>query len=312
MATIDTTISQELENHRLAWCELIVHALKTHKEHSTNKEHSTKKNASLYDTYLDLMIRWYAQLDQNGEDSYSKFYASRVSKKALQKGDAKDVPVANKVNLILCANLKYSPAAMMELRKVHPEISYEHNPPVKYVRERLIELREKLEEEPKGITKNCVHTLLKDLIYSVVILTQAESDSLNGPKSFKETGSYEVRRARVYVNVNLEDWKEAIKQKKIAEFESELIGKLELIKDSIDSNWVPHPLLQFILDQTKSIKEILGEINNNKSKSELTGQLYYHDKISRNFKKTIGLKMKGEVIDYLQSIINQKHNHSNK
>lgn len=304
MATIDTTISQELENHRLAWCELIVHAIKKHKEHSTNKEHSTKKNASLYDTYLDLMIRWYAQLDQNGEDSYSKFYASRVSKKALQKGDAKDVTVANKVNLILCANLKYSPAAMMELRKVHPEISYEHNPPVKYVREKLIELSDKLKIKGNEINANCVDTLLKDLKYSVVILTQGESDLLNGPRSFKETGSYEVRRARVNNKVDLTKWEDAKKQNKISELESKLIEEMEAIKHS---NWVPHQLLQHILKETEKIKGKLKENNNNKSEPKLNGQWYYENLITPVIKRIIGQKMKGEVIDYLESVIKREN-----
>lgn len=127
IAKIDEKITQELEDHRMAWCGFIIEALRQYND-NLGKEDEGK---TLYATYLDMMIRWYPQIDQEGQDSYGKFAAVRNSVEASTDKEK---------NIILCQNLKFSDDGFLQMlsgqgrkRSIH----FEHNPPVKQIREWL-------------------------------------------------------------------------------------------------------------------------------------------------------------------------------
>jgi hypothetical protein len=157
-----------LKNLKIDWCEKIKIALEFHSQDLIKK--------TLNKTFLDIIVRWYPQIDQEGYDSYSPYYNCR-NKKATLKG---------RLKLLTRLNLKFSKDALEQIKKIDkPAIHFEHNPPVDYVVKSLIQNKDSFEN------KESIFEHLNRMDYSVVILTKAEAKKLE--KDFKTTGQSKVR-----------------------------------------------------------------------------------------------------------------------
>ncbi len=157
-----------LNNLKLDWCEKIKIALDDHSHDLIKK--------TLNKTLLDFIVRWYPQIDQEGYDSYSPYYNCR-NKNATLKG---------RLKLLTRLNLKFSKNALEQIKKINkPAIHFEHNPPVDFVVDSLIQNKDSFEN------KESIFKHLNSLDYSVVILTKVEAEKLQ--KKFKKTGEAKER-----------------------------------------------------------------------------------------------------------------------
>ena len=157
-----------LEKLKIDWCEKIKIALEFHSQDLIKK--------TLNKTFLDIIVRWYPQIDQEGYDSYGSYYNCR-NKNATLKG---------RLKLLTRLNLKFTKDALEQIKKMDkPAIHFEHNPPVDYVVNSLIQNKDNFEN------KESIFEYLTRLDYSVIILTKAEAKKLE--KDFKTTGASVVR-----------------------------------------------------------------------------------------------------------------------
>jgi hypothetical protein len=159
---------QNLENLKLDWCEKIKIALDFHSKDLIKK--------TLNKTFLDIIVRWFPQIDQEGYDSYSAYYSCRNRNATLMA----------RAKLLTRLNLKFSKHALLQIKQSNkPTIHYEHNPPVDFIVSSLIENKKILRNKEEILAH------LKKLDYSVVILTKDEAKKLE--KNFKKTGRSDER-----------------------------------------------------------------------------------------------------------------------
>lgn len=152
------------------------------KQDTDNLNENERGQKSLDITHRDLLVRWLAQIDDKGSDSYSSFKNIKTNK------------TKRKENLIkkfenIPANWLISEKAIEQIRKITegstPFIEYEHNPPVK----KICDI----------IDTNNTKTILDIMIennYCVMIITKDEHKILHKPRpdtNFKENGNFHDR-----------------------------------------------------------------------------------------------------------------------
>ncbi len=162
---------KELKSLKKDWIKKISYAIQQYEVASDKK--------ILKKTFLDMIVRWYPQIDQDGYDSYSAF-------KNCARNNA---TIKARLTLLTRGNLKFSEKGTREiLHKWRPKISFEHNPPVDYIVKKLIELRDSqlLNSKQKF---NVIKKKLDDEKYFIWILSEEEKM----PPAFKSKGSADCR-----------------------------------------------------------------------------------------------------------------------
>jgi len=158
----------KLKDLQLDWCNKIKIALDFHEQDLIKK--------TLNKTFLDIIVRWFPQIDQEGYDSYSAYYNCRNKKATL----------IARVKLLTRLNLKFSQSALLAIKQsIIPYIHYEHNPPVDFIVSSLIENKKELK------SNNHILDHLKKLDYSVVILTKEEAKQIEN--KYKKSGTSKER-----------------------------------------------------------------------------------------------------------------------
>lgn len=136
-----------------------IHSVLSEKEYLSLLKVKGVSRRKIIDQALDLDIRWYAQCDSDGIDTYGYDLARVVMNHRITKRAA-----------IKLKGLLTDGKAISELeRSVH----YEHNPPVKVIREKLLDFTRNKSISIKDVKK------LLDTKYEVIILSNDENLVLN-------------------------------------------------------------------------------------------------------------------------------------
>jgi hypothetical protein len=162
---------KELKSLKKDWIKKISYAIKQYEVPLAKK--------SLKKTFLDMIVRWYPQIDQDGYDSYSAFKNCKSEKPTLNA----------RLTLLTRGNLKFSKKGAREiLHEIQPKISFEHNPPVDYIVRKLIE--ELPDSQLNSKQKfSVIKKKLDDEKYFIWILSEEEKI----PPAFKSKGSADCR-----------------------------------------------------------------------------------------------------------------------
>jgi hypothetical protein len=116
----------------------------------------------LIETNLDLMIRWHAQCDVHGRDSYGFSTAALVSTFEVSERAAQVIE-----------DILASPVTREDkCRKLRHDLHYEHNPPVEVIKRQLVAL-------PCPASAEAVLAVLNGN-YGIVILSNEEARALDG------------------------------------------------------------------------------------------------------------------------------------
>ena len=234
-----------LKNLKLDWCEKIKIALDYHSQDLIKK--------TLNKTFLDIIVRWYPQIDQEGYDSYSPYYNCR-NKNATLKA---------RLKLLTRLNLKFSKDGLEQIKKMDkPAIHFEHNPPVDYVVNNLIQNKDNFENKEK------IFEHLNSLDYSVVILTKAEAKKLE--KDFKTSGQSKIRlecalgeRYEDLIKIKASDLKNLI-----------LLDRIKHIEyNHNEKNDLQCKIVKLILENSEIFPESLCKTRSEKNRKEQINKL---------------------------------------